>query len=217
MTAEHRFYCIILFTFVTALFGFFNLKKLPSIKSKLILIAITLGLFADLIGHNFTQITGMLNYVVYNVFTALSFLIYYAIIFMLLRNNIHIKLAKIIISAFIGVLTIIILFFFDTFINGISSVIYTSAVLGLLLLSILYLVELYNSDKILHFGKSVFFWFVVGVLVFHIPFLPFMLSVKFFLIDFDPLIYTMILLLLNIFMDSCLIYGFICSKKTYNY
>ncbi|WP_244160839.1 hypothetical protein [Flavobacterium defluvii] len=86
-----------------------------------------------------------------------------------------------------------------------------------LILSCLYLVEIFNSDKILNFKRSVFFWYVLGILVFHVPFTPFMLAINWFLIKQDESVFSLVLFILNFLAHGCYITGFLWSEKKYNY
>ena len=104
--------------------------------------------------------------------------------------------------------------------NGLENILtytYAIGVIFITILSVLYLFELFSSNLVLNFSKSIYFWFVVGILIFHVPFLPFMLSLEWFLIDYNPTIYGMILFFLNLLMNTSFIIGFIWSEKKYNY
>ncbi|PWB21752.1 hypothetical protein DCO46_19120, partial [Flavobacterium sp. HTF] len=90
-------------------------------------------------------------------------------------------------------------------------------VILVMLLSCVYLVEIFNSDKILNFKKSVFFWYILGILVFHVPVLPFMLAINWFLIKQDESIFSLVLFILNFLAHGCFIIGFVWSEKKYNY
>lgn len=79
----------------------------------------------------------------------------------------------------------------------------------------LYFMEVFNNDFILNFERSVYFWFSLGVLLFFIPFLPFMIASELF--DYSGDTYDLVLVILNVVMHSCFIIGVLWSKKKYNY
>jgi hypothetical protein len=79
------------------------------------------------------------------------------------------------------------------------------------------LVEIFNSDRVLYYKKSIYFWFVLGILIFHVPYMPFMLAVKLFIKGDIQGLYSVVLFTLNLLMYSCFIIGFIWSEKRFNY
>lgn len=79
----------------------------------------------------------------------------------------------------------------------------------------LYFVEVFKDDFILHFQRSVYFWFSLGILLFFIPFLPFMIASEFFHYGGD--LYSLVIFILNVVMHSCFITGVLWSRKRYNY
>ena len=217
MIAEYRFYITLLLTGLTGLVGAINYKKFPSIGSRLIVVSIFVSLLLDFIGHYFTRWTGVLNFSIYNLYTFLSFSMYFFILYKLLKNSLYKNVAKLILYVFFIFFLVNIFFNFTAFTHNILSALYVYAVVGFLILSILSLKELYDSDEILHCNKSVHFWFLMAVLAFHIPFLPILLSVRFYMIDYDSSIFGYMFVGLQLVMSICLIYGFLCSHKKYNY
>lgn len=79
----------------------------------------------------------------------------------------------------------------------------------------LYFVEVFKDDFILHFQRSVYFWFSLGILLFFIPFLPFMIASEFF--NYGGDLYSLVIFILNVVMHSCFVIGVLWSKKKYNY
>ncbi|RZJ53790.1 MAG: hypothetical protein EOO44_07295 [Flavobacterium sp.] len=196
--------------------GLLHLHKLPSNKAKFLLLLIWFSVLTEVVGYYFTQWTGLLNYYVYNFYMFVTFVAYIVLLRSLLQkitNRISAALFLIlfIVSFFLNIL------YFKEDINHSFTYSFAIGVILVMLLSCLYLVEIFNSDKILNFKKSVFFWYILGILVFHVPFLPFMLAINWFLIKQDESVFSLVLFILNFLAHGCFIIGFVWSEKKYNY
>jgi hypothetical protein len=207
---------VIYFALLSGITGLISLHKLPGIKAKSLVILIWFSVLIEIVGYYFTYWTGLLNYYVYNFYMLVSISAY----ILLLRSVLQKRNNK------ISAVLFLVLFVFSFFLNVLyfendlnNSFIYSFAVgvLVVMILSCLYLVEIFNSDKILNFKKSVFFWYILGILIFHVPFLPFMLAIKWFLIKQDESVFSLVLFILNFLTHSCYIIGFLWSEKKYNY
>jgi len=210
-----RFYIVYL-ALLSGIIGLISLHKLPSKRAKFLVVLIWFSVLTEAVGYRFTEWTGLLNYYVFNFYMFVSFSAY-----ILLLRSLLLKY-----NNKISALLFLILFIFSFFLNFLyfkedinHSFIYSFAigVLLVMILSCLYLVEIFNSDQILNFKRSVFFWYILGILVFHVPFLPFMLAINWFLIKHDESIFSLVLFILNILTHSCFIIGFLWSEKKYNY
>ena len=215
MLEDLRFYCIFL-TILSGCFGFAFWYKLPNGKAKLFLFSIWISIAFDFVGTNFTKWSGYFNYVIYNLYILIIFSIYIILLKSLLKTLFFQKIALIFLLFFI--LTLLLNWF--SIQNGMTEILTNSYALGVIFITVLgsmYLFELFSTNLILNYSKSIFFWFVLGVLLFHVTYLPFMLSLKWFLIDYNPAVYGLILFFLNLLMNTSFIIGFICSEKKYNY
>jgi len=94
---------------------------------------------------------------------------------------------------------------------------YTYAIGVILLIStiVIYFMDVLSGEFILRFERSVMFWFSLGLLLFHVPFMPFQFIAEYY--NFNSNIYIVILFGLNLIMHSCFVYGVLWSKKKYNY
>jgi hypothetical protein len=203
-------------TLLSGIIGIVFWYKLPNNKSKLFLFSIWFSIILDLIGKYYTEWTGQLNYIIYNLYVLIIFSIYIILLRSLLEKLFFQKTALLFLLFFI--LTFFLNWFFIQ--NGLTEILTNSYALGVVFITVLgsmYLFELFSTNLILNYSKSIFFWFVLGVLLFHVTYLPFMLSLKWFLIDYNPAIYGLILFFLNLLMNTSFIIGFICSEKRYNY
>lgn len=207
---------IIYLALLSGSIGLFSMHKLPGKKAKFLVILIWFSVLIEFIGYYFTYWTGLLNYYVYNFYMLVSFSA-----FILLLRSLLLKISDRMTAVFF-----LIIFVFSFFLNIIyfkedtnRSFTYSFAigVVLVLILSCLYLVEIFNSDKILNFKRSVFFWYILGILAFHVPFTPFMLAINWFLIKQDDSVFSLVLFILNLLAHSCYIIGFLWSEKKYNY
>ncbi|KGO82660.1 hypothetical protein Q763_06090 [Flavobacterium beibuense F44-8] len=207
---------IVYLSLLSGICGLVFLHKLPGNKAKSILLLIWLSTATELVGKYFTIWTGLLNYYVFNLYILMSFSIYILLLKSLIKTRTHKNLASLLLVIFL-VFYFINYFFIQNEFGQILTNSYTVGVLSIIILSFLYMFELFSSNLVLSYSKSVFFWFVLGILIFHVPFLPFMLSLKWFLIDYNPSIYGLIIFFLNLLMNFCFLVGFIWSEKKYNY
>lgn len=207
---------IVYLSLLSGICGLVFLHKLPGNKAKSILLLIWLSTVTELVGKYFTIWTGLLNYYVFNLYILISFSIYILLLKSLIKTRTHKNLASFLLVIFL-VFYFINYFFIQNEFGQILTNSYTVGVLSIIILSFLYMFELFSSNLVLSYSKSVFFWFVLGILIFHVPFLPFMLSLKWFLIDYNPSIYGLIIFFLNLLMNFCFLVGFIWSEKKYNY
>ena len=214
MLGDVRFY-IVYVVAISGILGIFYADKLPNYKSRLVLVSIWFSALIEIVGKYFTAWTGLLNYCVFNVYIFITFAMYIILLKGLLKKEIYKDLAWIFLAIFI-----IYFILNGCYMSPIQHVLTNSYVVGVIItaiLSFLYLLEIFSSDLVLNYTKSIFFWFILGILIFHIPYLPFMLSLDWFLIDYNPSVYGMILFFLNLLMNICFAAGFIWSEKKYNY
>ncbi|CAD0005422.1 hypothetical protein BXU10_06715 [Flavobacterium sp. LM4] len=210
-----RFYTVYLALF-SGIIGLISWHKLPTNKAKFLVILIWFSAAIERVGYYFTAWTGILNYYVFNFYMLVSFCAFILLLRSVLsKTNYRIigllSLILFILSFFLNIL------YFKEDINQSYTYSFAIGVLLIMILSCLYLVEIFNSNKILNFKKSVFFWYILGILVFHVPFLPFMLALNWFLIKHDESIFSLVVFILNVLAHSCYIIGFLWSEKKYNY
>lgn len=215
MLENLRFYSIYL-ALLAGIVGLFFLYKLPGNKAKSLLGMIFFSVLTEFVGSNLTRWTGLINYCVFNIYILVSFTYYLILLKYLLLHRNHKRFADILLIIFVLFYICDFIFIQKTIFEAFTFS-FAFGVIFVLILSCLYLVEIFNSKKILNFGKSIFFWFILGVLLFHVPFLPFMLAIKWFLIESNETIYSLMLFILNLLMYGCFIIGFIWSEKKYNY
>ncbi|WP_281233637.1 hypothetical protein [Flavobacterium gelatinilyticum] len=207
---------IIYLALLSGSIGLISMHKLPGKKAKFLVILIWFSILTEIVGYYFTYLTGLLNYYVYNVYMFVSFSAYILLLRSLLQKINHRLTAVLCLTLFI-ISFILNSLYFQQDANRSFTYSFAIGVLLVLILSCLYLVEIFNSDKILNFKRSVFFWYILGILVFHVPFTPFMLAINWFLIKQDDSVFSLVLFILNFLAHSCYIIGFLWSEKKYNY
>ena len=201
---------------LSAIPGVFFYNKLPNNKAKSLLYFIWLAFIIDYIGTNFKNWTGIVNFPIYNFYILISFTYYIVLLKLLLikiRNQRIASVSLIIYVLFYGFNFL----FVQRNLASPFTYVFVVGVLIILLLSFLYLFEIFNSKMILNFKRSIYFWFVIGILIFHVSFLPFMFASLFFLLENNYTIFNLVLFVLNLLMHSCFVIGFIWSEKKYNY
>ncbi|WP_166925126.1 hypothetical protein [Flavobacterium poyangense] len=207
---------IVYLALLSGIVGLISLPKLPSNKAKFLVLLIWFSVPIEIVGYYFTQWTGLLNYYVYNFYMFVSFSAYILLLRSLLLKRENRISAVLFLGLFVVSFFLNILYFKGNF-NHSYTYSFATGVIVVMILACLYLVEIFNSDKILNFKKSVFFWYILGILVFHVPFLPFMLALNWFLIKQDDSIFSLVVFILNFLAHSCFVIGFIWSEKKYNY
>jgi len=207
---------IIYIALLSAIPGIFYYFKLPNNKAKSILFFIWIAFIIDFIGLNFTKWTGIINYPIYNFYILISFSYYIVLLKLLLTKMKNKRIATLFLVIYICLYFSNLLFVKYNLTNTFTNV-FAIGVIMILFLSCLYLLEIFSSEKILNFKKSIYFWFILGILAFHVPFLPFMLAIHFLKIDNNITIFSFVLFILNLLMHSCFLIGFVCSEKKYNY
>lgn len=210
-----RFYVIYL-TLIATIVGLFYYRKLPNKKAKSILAVIFISFLAEFIGKYFYPWFGIKNYIVINLYLLIAFNSYMLLLLALLKR----KRNKLISNCFLLLINlsfIVDMIYLHDIFMGLLTYYFTVGSSLLLVLSTLYLVEMVNSNKILHYKKSIYFWYILGILLFYLPFMPFVLASKMFLFNDLGATFSIVLFVLNLLMYGSFIIGFICSQKKYNH
>ncbi len=213
---ENLRFCIVYLALLSGIFGLIFWHKLPNNKAKLFLFSIWFSVLTEVVGKYFTAWTGLLNYYVFNFYILVIFAIYIILLKSLLKKLAYKNLAGLFLPVFI-IFYIINYFLFQNEFGQILTNSYAVGVIMIVILSFLYLLELFSTNLVLDYSKSIFFWFILGILIFFVPYLPFMLSLDWFLIEYNSSVYGLIIFFLNLLMNFCFTIGFICSEKKYNY
>ena len=119
---------------------------------------------------------------------------------------------KIIIKVLVTIFSLTTVYSFVTlnFYYHFFSILLTIETIIILFCSVLYFTELINNNKVINYYKSQQFWIVIGLLVFHIGYLPLHLLLG--IIKTDTIEFKSAMLLLNIILYGCYSYSFVVSK-----
>ncbi|MES2747714.1 MAG: hypothetical protein V4648_05015 [Bacteroidota bacterium] len=210
-----RFY-VIYITILATIVGLFYYNKLPNKKAKSLLVLIFLSFLAEFVGKFFYPWFGVKNYIVFNLYWLITFNGYVLLLSALLKKIINKRISNCFLLL-INIFFIVNMIYLEDIFTQVLSYFFALGAVFTLILSSLYFVEIINSSKVLHYKKSIYFWFILGVLLFYIPFLPFMLASKMFLFNDLGAMFSVVLFVLNLLMYGSFIVGFIWSQKKYNY
>lgn len=210
------------FVAIAALTGLLNYKKFKKSIFKFFILFLVYVLFTDSLGfilnklyvkHDHNELYN--SFPVYNVYLIISFLFYFILYKNLIKKRNKKKIITILLFIYLFLTIIDLLIFKTSFVDGfiINNIIFGSILLVITV--ILFMIEIINDERIVfNIKKSIVFWISVGVLLFHIGFIPIMISSK--LLKYDG-IYDNILLGLNVIMYGSFTIGFIKSDPKFNY
>ena len=153
--------------------------------------------------------------IIANTYTLVQFSFYFLWYRYLIENKVNKKIMLWFLGLFYLAFAIISLFL-QGYTEITQSYVYTIGMIFLVIGIILFFMEILSSEFTLNFGRSVYFWFSLGLLLFHIPFMPFMFIAEY--LNFDESVpYALVIFILNLIMHGCFIFGAIWSRKKYNF
>ncbi len=197
---------------VVAIIGLYKYKDYAHTKAKYFIFLVWYIVFTEFIGTYFYKWFNMVNYSVYNTYMLVHLTFYLWWIRLLIKSDVKRKL----ISGFIVVLVITFLIeyiFIHSFLYESSIYCYSVGVIVVVISICFYLIEQFNSEKILTITNSKYFWFLIGILIFKVTYLPFKIAFKYFLFgDVKPL--SIVNFVLCIVLYSCFLVGFLKAKPT---
>jgi hypothetical protein len=150
--------------------------------------------------------SGFSNGSLFTIFTFFEF----NILFLMYLSITKVKTTKQLLKLFILITNLVL--FSEIYIQGIDQWPSVATVVGSILISIiliLYLKEFLYSDKILNYSRSIYFWITLGSLVYYLGSIPFQAIINY--LENRDLHFLQISL--AIFAQSCVIIGFLWSKK----
>lgn len=205
-------YSFLLFL-VSGVFGLLIKKNRVLIREKLFLVFLFYTVFSELLGNYF-----FLNKQFSLIPTPINIYIYVSNVFFLVFIG---SLLKTKLSLYLMLFSVFIftafyiydIFYFDELYRLKSYVIGTILVL---LMSSFYLITVLKSSQINTIDTTLFFWVIVGILLFIIPFLPYFIYINIFKAKNYYDIYSSVIFFLNLIMNICFIIGFYRSRKNYN-
>lgn len=191
---------------------FYNKYKNSSLKFILIFLwYVVLNEFFGLFLKEYTE--NKHNDVIYNIYGIISFVFFLTIY----KRFVKKEKFKQYISYFIisCIVFYIVTIFFVDFTKNILTIPYIFSSITLIISIIFYFIEILNSERILLVSKDILFWISVGLFIFQIGIIPFMIIREFYIefiqmqLNVILLLYYMLIYVLNI----CYITGFIWGQK----
>jgi len=197
---------------VVAIVGLYKYNDYAHTKAKYFLFSVWYIVFTEFLGTYFYKWFGMVNYSVYNTYmlVQLSFYLWW------IRTLIESRFKRKIIAIFLTIFVITHLvddIFIHSFLYESSNYGYTAGVIFVVITICLYLIEQFNSEKVLTITNSKYFWFLLGILIFNATYLPFKIAIKYFLFgDIRPL--SAVNFALCVILYSCFLVGFLKAKPS---
>jgi hypothetical protein len=149
----------------------------------------------------------VINDILYNVFTLISFPFYFCWFYKILKKR----------KWLVYVLSTAFAFTFlndVVHLNPIDYMYLNPIIIGafcILILTISCFVELLNMDSITSFARSQKFWIVTGLFSFYIGLIPLLLFHNY--LNYGGRFYTIVITILNAVLYSCYLKSFVCLKK----
>ncbi|MFB9057536.1 hypothetical protein ACFFU9_12375 [Mariniflexile ostreae] len=206
------YYLIHLLELTAAILALIHYKKYKSSTERYFLHFLWLTfIFDTVIGVLIRPLFEIDNTWAYYIYTGISFLFYYWWYHSVLLKTMY----KRIILVF-GFLFFIVYFFNFTKPN-LHQYSFITGAFFLLILTGLYLHQLFNADYILNLKYKLSFWITIALVLFNISMIPFILLSEYFNFWVDNPIFVSILFFLNVVLYGCYMIGFIWTKKKYNH
>lgn len=198
---------------ITAIFASIYYYKYKNSYLKYFLILLWYIVFNEIAGYCIREYFIKNNSIIYNIYYVVNF----TFLFSVYRNFISNKSFKKYINFFIiiyWICCVINLFYEDCFSNA-QIVPYIIASVFLIISILMYFIEILKSEQILKINRGLLFWISIGLLLFHIGYIPYKIIQKFSNIEsiqeleaLRSIFYSLILIL-----NICYIIGFIWSHK----
>ena len=152
------------------------------------------------------------NAIIYNVYHTIYFLYFFYVFWSFIESKTYKKWIKYIALLFLTV-TIVNAFA----VNILQESLLASYIAGaslIIICIILYYIELLSDSRVLHIKENLLFWISIGLLLFHVGYIPIKISRSFFTTQMDVFVtlYNVQRALILV-MYSCFIIGFIWTKR----
>lgn len=200
---------------ITIVIGIIYYKSYKHTFLKYFLYFLIFGFLTEMVGIFVVVVLHKSNFIIYNLYALVQFIFFLWLFYKYFKTEQYKTLSKFFITA------IVLFFILDTFFlqdifSAFQSYFFFLGGIFLITISILFLVELLNSDAILSVKNLLIFWITIGIFLFQLGFIPVFITKS--VINFSQqLTYSYILLILNIISCTCYSIGFIRSKEGIDY
>jgi len=199
---------------IAAIVGSIYFYKYKNSYLKYFLILLWYVVANELIGKYIADIKGENNPIYFNIYLFVNFIFLFSLYGHFLKR----KLYKKIIFYFgiiYGILFIVNGIFFENYWIDLVFIPFIIGSCFLIISIIFYFIEIMNSENVLLIKQNLLFWISVGVLLFNIGIIPWLIFRKFFFQTYEDNFEWMniLSLSLNLILNISYIIGFICSYK----
>lgn len=198
---------------ITAIFATIYFRKYKKSYLKYFLIILWYIVINEITGFYIREYLNKSNAIIYNIYYVVNF----TFLLSVYRNFTISKTYKKCINIFIITywITCIINLFYEDCLTEPQIIPYILASSFLIVSILMYFIEILKSEQILNITKNLLFWISIGLLLFHIGYIPYKIIQKFSPIEsimtlekLRSIFYSLILIL-----NICYIIGFIWSHK----
>lgn len=198
---------------ITAIIASIYYSKYKNTYLKYFLILLWYIVTNEILGFYIREVLNKNNAIIYNIYYVINFTFLLSIYWHFIKKNIY----KRIILSFIVMYwsSCIINRFYENWFDMPQIIPYIIASMFLIISILLYFVEIIKSEQILHINRSILFWISIGLLLFHIGYIPYKVVQKYHdyisiinLENLRSLFYSLILIL-----NICYIIGFTWGHK----
>ncbi len=195
---------------ITAIIGSIYFYKYKETYLKYFLLFLWYIVINELTGRYLANILGRYNLIIFNIYLLINFPFLFSIYRHFLKNEFY----KNIIFYFIYIYIIIFIFngiFIEDYIEDLVTYPFIIGSSFLIVSVIFYFIEILNSERILNITRDLLFWISVGVLLFNIGIIPWVITLEYFEEKKDAV--TMLSKALILILNICYIIGFVWGHK----
>jgi len=210
MFQKYFFICNYLLIILVGIIYYNKLEQ--SLPLKMFLWFLLYSLVTEVTGTYFAFHAKINTAVVYNTWNIINYLFYSYFFLAIIKTRVK---RKVIFGlAFIFIMyELVNTLFYQNYLTDVYANSIILKKLFLVVIVLMYFSELLNSDRIISFQKSMFFWISLSVFIYALGFIPVFIIGEY--ISYRG-IFRYITFGLNIIMSGCFITGFIVSKKEFN-
>jgi hypothetical protein len=195
---------------IAAIVGSIYFYKYKETYLKYFLIFLWYIAFNELLGRYLAEILGEYNLIIFNLYLLINFPFLFSIYRHFINNKLHRRIIFYFIYSYILIFILNGIFFEDYEIELVTYPFIIGS--SFLIISVIfYFIEVLNSEKILNITRNLLFWISVGVLLFNIGIIPWIITLEYFAESIDTV--NVLSRALIIILNICYIIGFIWSHK----
>lgn len=167
-------------------------------------------LLNEITGRYMSVVANIDNHIIYNIYISINFIFILSIYLIFLKNKMYKQYVAYFIFTYILAFTLNGIFL-DNYLLDLVTYPFVIGSCFLIVSVTFYFIEILNSEEVLNVTRNLLFWISVGVILFNIGIIPWVITLKLYLEDLSSIymLFRALILILNI----CYITGFIWSHK----